>query len=152
MAGDVSRPLRVSLLAAQKHPCAMMHCMHKSRHHCTAAHACMADGLRHLLLKTDKRYKAPDGRTFQSYDKARAYWEQQKQASGSRKVRKRAESAVGKAQVVLNYPGSVPLLVSWLRGLAAAGLKYDPPEEPGFVRSAERARVMCLQVRSTRTQ
>ena len=52
----------------------------------------------------------------------------------------------------LKHPESLPLLVSWLRDLAAAGLEDDSPDEPGYVKSAEHARAMCLEVRSTRTQ
>jgi hypothetical protein len=91
-------------------------------------------------MDADKRYRAPDGRTFHSYEQARAYWEQQRQGPAGKKVPRKRAAASGAKDLELSklkQPESTALLVTWL---------------PGFTVAVMRARAMCLDVRSTRTQ
>ena len=108
--------------------------------------ACMAD-------VADKRYEAPDGKVFQSYEKARAYWDTLAgQAPAGRRRRRRAiEGGDNAAALQLVHPETMASLAEWLRGNAARGGTADSSDKR-FVDAALAARAACLDVRTTRTK
>ena len=96
----------------------------------------------------------PDGKVFQSYEKAKAYWDQSGQAPAAGRRRRKGVAAGGEDAAAMHqsrHPVSLASLAEWLRDNAACGGAAGAPHV-GFVDAALLARTACLDVRTTRTK
>lgn len=106
-----------------------------------------------FLSVADKAYESPYGRTYQSYAKAKLFWEQEKQssrkASGLERGKGTSKRTEAEAAKDWPMPESLGSLLSWLRDATARGLT-SVLQDTGFREAVLRARGITLDVRSTR--
>ena len=108
------------------------------------------------MYAADKAYGSPYGRTFQTYAKAKQYWEEDKQSSRkaaglNRGTTKRSATQHTEANAAKDWPlpKSLESLISWLRD-ASKGAPTAVSQGYGFQDAVLRARATILDVRSTR--
>lgn len=100
-----------------------------------------------------KAYESPYGRIYQTYAKAKLFWEQEKQSSRKTSGLERGKGTTKRteAEAAKDWPmpESLGSLLSWLRDAAARGIT-SVPQDTGLREAVLRARGTTLDVRSTR--
>jgi hypothetical protein len=110
-----------------------------------------------FMSAADKAYGSPYGRTFQTYAKAKQYWEEDRQslrkAAGLNKgTTKRSSTQHTEAEAAKDWPlpENLDSLISWLREASQGAPTAASQEYGSFIQAVVRARAALLDVRSTR--